>query len=68
MAKHLESIAQGALRRRFALGLAGAKSGLGLLSAKAVSLTLPKAQQQQHQKLTTFTQLSVEIINPLNAA
>ena len=44
----MKKIQQGGLRRRLALGAAGAKSGLGLLSARASGLLLPKEQQQQH--------------------
>jgi predicted unusual protein kinase regulating ubiquinone biosynthesis (AarF/ABC1/UbiB family) len=44
----MKQIKSGGLRRRFAIGAAGARGGLGLLSSKASSLLLPKDQQEAH--------------------
>ena len=44
----MEKIKTGGLRRRLAIGAAGAKGGLGLLTSKASSLLLPKDQQKAH--------------------
>jgi predicted unusual protein kinase regulating ubiquinone biosynthesis (AarF/ABC1/UbiB family) len=46
----MKKIKQGGLRRRFAIGAAGARGGLGLLSSKASGLLLPKDQQHAHQQ------------------
>ncbi len=48
MTKQIKQIQQGGLRRRLALGAAGARSGLGLLSSRASALLVPKEQQQAH--------------------
>lgn len=47
----MKKIKSGGLRRRFALGAAGARGGLGLLSSKAAGLLLPKDQQAAHNEL-----------------
>ena len=47
----MKKIKSGGLRRRFALGAAGARGGLGLLSSKAAGLLLPKDQQAVHNEL-----------------
>ena len=44
----MKKIKTGGLRRRFAIGAAGARGGLGLLSSKASGLLLSKDQQQAH--------------------
>lgn len=46
----MKQIKSGGLRRRFAIGAAGARGGLGLLSSKASSLLLPKDQQAAHNE------------------
>lgn len=46
----MKKIKTGGLRRRFTIGAAGARGGLGLLSSKATSLLLPKDQQQAHNQ------------------
>lgn len=46
----MKQIKSGGLRRRIAIGAAGARGGMGLLSAKASSLLLPKAQQAAHNE------------------
>ena len=46
----MKNIKSGGLRRRFAIGAAGARGGLGLLSSKASSLLLPKEQQAAHNE------------------
>ena len=48
---HMKEIKSGGLRRRLALGAAGARGGLGLLSSKAAGLLLPKDQQAAHNEL-----------------
>ena len=48
MTKQIKQIQQGGLRRRIALGTAGARSGLGLLSSRASGLFVPKDKQQAH--------------------
>ena len=48
MAKQIKQIQQGGLRRRLALGAAGARSGLGLLGSRASGLLVPKDEQQAH--------------------
>jgi len=45
----MKEIKRGGLRRRFAIGTAGARSGLGLLSSQAAGLLLPKDQQKVHR-------------------
>ena len=44
----MKKITKGGLRRRFAIGAAGARGGLGLLSSKVSAALLPKDQQQAH--------------------
>lgn len=44
----MKKIKTGGFNRRLALGVAGARGGLGLLSSKASSLLLPKEQQFAH--------------------
>ncbi|MFT4634405.1 MAG: putative unusual protein kinase regulating ubiquinone biosynthesis (AarF/ABC1/UbiB family) [Arenicella sp.] len=46
----MKKIKTGGMRRRFAIGAAGARGGLGLLSSKASGLLLPKKQQHAHQQ------------------
>lgn len=45
----MKKITKGSLRRRLALGIAGARSGAGFLSAQASSLLMAKGQQQAHK-------------------
>ncbi len=44
----MKKIKTGGLRRRIAIGAAGARGGLGLLSSRASGLFLPKEQQEAH--------------------
>jgi len=44
----MKKIKQGALRRRLSLGIAGAKSGVGLLGSRASGLLLPADQKEAH--------------------
>jgi len=44
----MKRIKTGGLRRRFAVGAAGARGGLGLLSSRVSGVLLPKDQQQAH--------------------
>ena len=44
----MKKITKGSLRRRLALGAAGARSGAGILSSHAFSLLLAKDQRQTH--------------------
>lgn len=44
----MKKIKTGGFNRRLALGVAGARGGLGLLSSKAAGLLLPKGQQEAH--------------------
>lgn len=44
----MKEIKKGGLRRRLAIGMAGARGGVGLLSSKATGLLLPKQQQRLH--------------------
>jgi len=46
----MKEIKKGGLRRRLAVGVAGARGGVGLLSSKAIGLLLPKDQQQSHNE------------------
>ena len=46
----MKQIKKGGLRRRFAIGAAGARSGLGLLSSRTTSLLLPKDKKQAHNE------------------
>jgi predicted unusual protein kinase regulating ubiquinone biosynthesis (AarF/ABC1/UbiB family) len=46
----MKKIKTGGLRRRFAIGAAGARGGLGLLSSKASGLLLPKDKQHAHHQ------------------
>lgn len=46
----MKKIKTGGLSRRFAIGAAGARGGLGLLSSKAAGLLLPKEQQAAHNE------------------
>jgi predicted unusual protein kinase regulating ubiquinone biosynthesis (AarF/ABC1/UbiB family) len=46
----MKKIKTGGLRRRFAIGAAGARGGLGLLSSKASGLLLPKEKQHAHNQ------------------
>ena len=48
MSKQIKQIQQGGLRRRLALGAAGARSGLGLLGSRASGLFVAKEDQQAH--------------------
>ncbi|MEO0367560.1 MAG: AarF/ABC1/UbiB kinase family protein, partial [Pseudomonadota bacterium] len=48
MTKEIKQIKKGALRRRLAIGTAGARSGIGLLQSRASGLLLPKAEREQH--------------------
>lgn len=44
----MKEIKKGGLRRRIAIGTAGARGGLGLLSSRASGLLLPKDKQKAH--------------------
>ena len=44
----MKKIKKGGFSRRFAIGVAGARGGLGLLTSKASGLLLPKDQQEAH--------------------
>ena len=46
----MKKIQKGGLRRRFSIGIAGARSGVGLLQSKAAGMLLPKDQQQAHNE------------------
>jgi len=46
----MKEIKRGGLRRRFAVGAAGARSGLGLLSSQATGLLLTKKEQKAHKE------------------
>ncbi|MFQ3247021.1 MAG: putative unusual protein kinase regulating ubiquinone biosynthesis (AarF/ABC1/UbiB family) [Arenicella sp.] len=46
----MKKIKTGGLRRRFAIGAAGARGGLSLLSSKASGLLLPKDKQHAHHQ------------------
>lgn len=46
----MKKIKTGGLRRRFAIGAAGARGGLGLLTSKASGLLLSKDQQEAHEQ------------------
>ena len=44
----MEKIKQGGINRRLSLGIAGAKSGIGLLTSKATAYLVPAEQRQAH--------------------
>jgi len=44
----MKEIKRGGLRRRIAIGAAGARSGIGLLSSRASGLLLPQKEKQEH--------------------
>ncbi len=47
----MKEIKKGGLRRRFAVGVAGARGGVGLLSSKATGFLLPKEQKRLHNEM-----------------
>ena len=46
----MKKIKKGGLRRRIAVGTAGARGGIGLLTSRASGLLLPKEKQQAHNE------------------
>ncbi|RBP49139.1 ABC1 kinase family protein [Arenicella xantha] len=66
----MKKIKQGGIRRRLAVGVAGARGGLGLLSARATGLLLPHDQQHAHneQALTREAHRFVKQLGQLKGA
>lgn len=66
----MKKIKQGGIRRRLAVGAAGARGGLGLLSSRATGLLLPRDKQQEHhdQALQREAQRFVKQLGQLKGA